>query len=177
MVEIQVSSYSLYFEIARQNLHNATEIKEQINQRESKSIDLLSRLSGKIPDTDIYWLFPKMLEVRHFSTVSVIFSALTAEAFINHYGITKTSRNYFNYLDKLNLVDKWIIVPKVVIGNSIEPGSHSIQCLKKLVSLRNSLVHYKTRKLSIKTIYDWESLGMASLNDAQNGVMPYKSVG
>ncbi|WP_250125893.1 hypothetical protein [Chroococcidiopsis sp. CCMEE 29] len=111
-----------------------------------------------------------MLEVRHFSIVSVIFSALTAEAFINHYGITKTSKNYFKYLDRLNLVDKWIIVPKVVTGNSIEPGSHSIQCLNNLVGLRNKLVHYKTRKVSIETIDDWESLGMASFDDAQNGI-------
>src|SRR3989339_831051 len=39
--------------------------------------------------------------------ISIVFSALCTEAFINHYGIEKSSRSYFdNYLDKLSTYAK-----------------------------------------------------------------------
>lgn len=58
MFEVEVSSYRLYFEIAKQNLCKATEIKHQMNQIENKSIGLLS---GKVHDTDMYYLFKESL--------------------------------------------------------------------------------------------------------------------
>lgn len=57
MFEVEVSSYRLYFKIAKQNLCKATEIKHQMNQME-KSIGLLS---GKVHDTDMYYLLKQSI--------------------------------------------------------------------------------------------------------------------
>lgn len=85
-----------------------------------------------------------------------MFSALSAEAFINYYEVNKISANYFkNYLDKLDVISKWIIIPKLVTGNSIDTGSHSVQKLNSLISLRNKLVHlyYFNQKADEKRIF------------------------
>ncbi len=63
MVEFTVSSYGLYFEIARQNLCKTTEIKHQIDQRLSNSIGLLS---GKVHDINTFHWFRESLQVRRF---------------------------------------------------------------------------------------------------------------
>lgn len=47
------------------------------------------------------------------SIVSVVFSALSLEAFINDYASQRLSKSYFdNYLDKLDLVSKWVVIPR-----------------------------------------------------------------
>jgi hypothetical protein len=75
------------------------------------------------------------------------------EAYINHYGISRISRNYFsNYLDKLDMVAKWIVIPKVVTGKKIDPGSAAMQDLDWLVTLRNKLVHYKSKEVVVDNI-------------------------
>jgi len=90
----------------------------------------------------------------------VIFCATSLEAYINHYAISKLSKNYFTtYLDKLDLFSKWIVIPRIVTGTQLDAGSKPLQDLSWLITLRNKLVHPKSRKISIddmkKTDFLW----------------------
>jgi len=83
---------------------------------------------------------------------------MALEAFINNYGATNFSSSYFdNYLNKLDLKSKWIIIPKLVTGRQIKTKSEAFNYLINLISLRNKLVHVKTGKenTSIIEAKDW----------------------
>lgn len=99
------------------------------------------------------------------SIVSVVFSALSLEAFINDYANRRLSKSYFdNYLDKLDLVSKWIVIPLIITGSQIDTGSQGINNLRWLVRVRNELVHYKSKIKKVSEV-GWED--WINLEDAE----------
>ena len=81
------------------------------------------------------------------AVVAVIFSALTLEALINDYAISNFSREYSdNYLDRLSIRSKWLIIPQLVKGTAMSTDGQTFQRLTELFRLRDRLVHFKTRK-------------------------------
>lgn len=153
------ANHETYFAIAKDNLSKAVELEQERN----------AKTTGQgITDNDVDWICEKNAQIERVAIVSVVFSALTAEAFINHYAVVKLSKSYLEkYLDKLDPVAKWIVIPRMITGKSIDPGSLPIQRLGSLVTLRNKLVHYKTRTKIISQIKDSD---WVSVNDARNGV-------
>jgi hypothetical protein len=101
--------------------------------------------------------------------ITVIFAALTLEAFINNYGIEVSSRNRFDkYLDKLDFVSKWLILPKLNTGKELNTDHQAFQNLQNLCALRNKLVHPKTFKRRISEIKDND---WTTEKDAHNAIM------
>lgn len=77
--------------------------------------------------------------------ITIIFAAMCLEAIINHYAISRTSKSYLeNYLDKLEVKSKWIIIPKLICNTEFNRDSQAFELLDKVISLRNNLVHYKS---------------------------------
>ena len=75
--------------------------------------------------------------------------------FYNLKAQTKLSKSYLNnYLDKLDPISKWIVIPRDVTGNQINTDESPFQRMKELFRLRNSLVHYKTKTIKIKNLRD-----------------------
>jgi len=106
--------------------------------------------------------------------VSVVFSALTLEAFINHYGIERLSRRFFdNHLDSLRPVSKWLLLPKLFVGKQINTGGEPFELLGELFGLRNRLVHYKTRR---KRICDLVEEDWVTERHARNAIRAVRSV-
>ena len=88
--------------------------------------------------------------------ISILFSAITIEAFINDYGFTYLGETCFKRLDKLSIKQKWIIIPKMVTGKYIGEenelnfiSSHYFEKLTKLFKLRDKMVHPKANKMTI----------------------------
>jgi hypothetical protein len=78
--------------------------------------------------------------------ISIIFAAMCLETIINHYAILRSSNKYFeNYLDKLDVKSKWIVIPKLFINVEFNRDSQAFEFLGKLMTLRNELVHYKPK--------------------------------
>jgi hypothetical protein len=83
----------------------------------------------------------------------IVFCAFALEAFINDYAISGLSRNYLSkYLDKLDVVAKWMVIPRLVARKGLDPGSRPLQDVAWLVELRNRLAHYKSKDLTIDQI-------------------------
>ncbi len=81
--------------------------------------------------------------------IVIVFSHLFLEAVIYDYGAINTSGSYMKkYVDKLDFLAKWVVVPRLVTGNSFPTGSQAYELLGKLVKARNGLVHFKTKQLS-----------------------------
>jgi hypothetical protein len=82
---------------------------------------------------------------------TIVFSALTLEAFINHYAIEKSSLSYLKrHLDNLNPVNKWLIIPKLFTGKELDRNSQAFELLKRLFTRRNKIVHNKTKEIKVK---------------------------
>jgi len=100
--------------------------------------------------------------------VTVVFSAMTIESYINEYGIDNFSSSYFNnYLDKLDIKSKWVTYPKLVTGKQIDTNSQTFELLGKLIALRNRLVHDRTRK---KRICDLNESNWVTESEAKEAV-------
>lgn len=141
------TSHDKYFALVIKNYARIEKLKKERDEFQ------FSLKGKKMSDRDVDILASKNDAIGELALVVVVFSALTLEAYINHYGILRLSRNYFsNYLDKLDTVAKWIVIPKVVTGKQLDPGSAVMQDLDWLVTLRNKLVHYKSKKVAVNNI-------------------------
>lgn len=139
--EMTLTNHETFFAIAHRH-HES--VKRLVSQREARPT---------IDDADVDFCCAKNAEIQRAAMVSLIFSALTLEAFINNYGIERFSRSYFdNHLDKLSSVSKWIIIPKLVTGKTIDSDSQPYEQLRRLFRRRDHLVHYKTRKKRLSEI-------------------------
>jgi hypothetical protein len=128
----------------------------------------------KISDDDAAVLGSKNEAIGELALIVIVFSAFTLEAYINHYAISRLSRSYFsNYLDKLDLLAKWIVIPKVVTGKTLDPGSRVMQDMSWLVSLRNRLAHFKSRTISVEDLRESDFLWH---EDAERAVGTVKRV-
>ncbi|WP_318400392.1 hypothetical protein [Photobacterium leiognathi] len=79
---------------------------------------------------------------------TIVFSAMCVEAAINDYAGTHLGDKYFeNHLCNLDVVSKWVVIPKLVCGKEIKKSSAAFGALKQLIRSRNQLVHSKSREL------------------------------
>jgi hypothetical protein len=89
------------------------------------------------------------MNIRDNGVVVIIFSALCLEAAAYDYAAIHLGDSYTKkYLDKLDPVSKWIIIPRLIIGTSFNQDGIAITTLSKLIKSRNSLVHAKSKKFN-----------------------------
>ncbi|MUK78969.1 hypothetical protein GNP84_18990 [Aliivibrio fischeri] len=80
---------------------------------------------------------------------AIVFSAMCIEAAINDYAGTHLGDKYFEtHLCNLDVVSKWVVIPKLVCGKEINKSSAAFGALKQLIRSRNQLVHSKSRELN-----------------------------
>jgi len=137
-VEVTLNNHRTFYSIACQHYRQVKQLVAERDRRVIKS------------DKDVDFVCEKNAAIQRSAMVSVIFSALALEAFINYYGIDRFSRGFFDtHLDSLNTVSKWLILPKLTVGRQLSTDGQPYELLIGLFRLRNKLVHYKTRKKRI----------------------------
>lgn len=154
MTEKNLTSYSEhYFEISKDNFIKFLKLSEDYN----KIWERIEYLSKKFEDEgdeedskELDLIINEAAEIKNdrdaAGHITIIFSAMCLEAIINHYAINRSSKSYFdNYLDKLDFKSKWIIFPKLLSSAEFNCDSQAFEFLKKVITLRNELVHYKSR--------------------------------
>jgi len=157
-----------YFKLVNDTYSRIKKLKREHDQFQSS-------LKGKeISDDDIDFLASRNDAIGELSLIVIIFSAFTLEAYINHYGISRLSRNYFSkYLDKLDLLAKWLVIPRILNGKKLNPGSAAMQDLSWLVSLRNRLAHFKSKTITVKELEESDWLWY---EDAERAIRTVKRV-
>lgn len=79
---------------------------------------------------------------------AVVMSSMCFEAAIFDFAATQLGDRYVKkYLDRLDLVAKWVVIPKVVCGKEIRTGRVAFATFKELVTERNRLVHWKSKNM------------------------------
>jgi hypothetical protein len=157
-----------YFKVVMDTYSRIQELKRDHDEFQQS-------LNGKeASDDDVAVLASKNDAIGELALIVIVFSAFTLEAYINHYGINRLSRNYFaSYLDKLDLLAKWVVFPRVVTGKEIDPGSRPMQDLSWLVALRNRLAHFKSKTMAVEEIKESDFLWH---EDAERAVRTVKRV-
>ncbi len=149
---VWTSNHQLYYVIAKRNLVSAQELQKQISELNSiddKLDNIAITMTGR-PDPEGKAISVarsvEMLERQdQYLVESVIFAALTVEAYINYYAVRKSgSSHYKKYFDNLTPEQKWLFIPKFFNqGESLQVDAEPLQSLNKLVSDRNSFIHAK----------------------------------
>jgi len=76
---------------------------------------------------------------------AVTFGAMCLESFIYDYAANSFSDTYVRkYLDKLELVSKWVVIPRLTTGKDFPRESKAFEDLRRLIKERNDLVHAKS---------------------------------
>ena len=107
----------------------------------------LKELSDKY---DLKKLTADLFNLRMFSSIVIVNSAMCLEALINDYCILGKSSSYFkNYIDRLDTTTKWLVIPKLITNKEISTDSQAFELIKKLFALRNNLVHPKSHQFNL----------------------------
>jgi hypothetical protein len=131
-----------------------TDTYSRIEKLEHERNHYQSNLEGKeMSDDDVDFIASRNDAIGELALIVIVFSTFTLEAYINHYGISRLSRNYFSkYIDKLDLLAKWLVIPRIVTGKKLDPGSAAMRDISWLVSLRNRLAHFKSKTITVGEI-------------------------
>ena len=141
-----ISYYSDYAKIA---LENYTII--ELLATKMKELDKKVRSPGDASSLELLQEWVDITnKISKYSRIVVIFCALSLEAFINDYAINRTSKSYLkNYLDKLDLYSKWVVIPRLVTGSQLDTSGQPMEDLDWLIKQRNKLVHFKTEMVEV----------------------------
>lgn len=103
-------------------------------------------------DSNAYWEQESRKRVAGIKTI--VFSAMTLEAAAYEFAIIQLGERLAKtYLDKLDVVGKWVVIPRLVCGRSLREDGPAINGLKGLVAARNALIHHKST--------EWDRAGKA----------------
>ena len=93
-------------------------------------------------------------EVNNFALKAIVFAAMSVESAINDYAGKHLGDKYYQqHLASLDLISKWIIIPRLVCERSIDKSGAAYNSLKTLVSARNKLVHNKSEEINFSDPY------------------------
>lgn len=132
-------SHSAFADIAMDNYIIAKKIHKKNQEQEAN--DDSGCLAGRPT--------PSEERVANFCDVAICFSAMALESFIYDYSASHLGDNYTdNYIGKLDLLSKWIVVPRLITEEELETDGKAYFLLKNLIRQRNSLVHSKSKDYS-----------------------------
>jgi len=168
-MKVEFTYYEEFFHIAIDTYKEIVKL-----EKEHSELQVNMSESEKSSDNFVDKVAEKNDRIGRLVLIVVVFCATSLEAYINHYAISHLSKNYLKtYLDKLDLLSKWIVIPRITTGTQLDAGSRPLQDLSWLITLRNKLVHYKSRTVSIEEIKDTDFLWE---NDAKRAIETVKNL-
>jgi hypothetical protein len=100
-----------------------------------------------------------------FARTSILFSALSAEAYANQFLAEYVQTRDAKALDRLPFPDKLLIAPRVAFGRTLlDRGREPMQTIDALYRLRTQLVHPRPRKVHVKEGSLFEQAGYDDYN-------------
>lgn len=103
---------------------------------------------------------------------SFLYFSLFLEAYIYDYAARRLGDTYTkNYLEKLDIISKWVIIPRLITGRQIDTYKKSFAVLKQLIGVRNKLVHHKTQEATLENVMNFKDLDeQISLTDVVSSI-------
>ena len=140
----RTSEISTFSKLARENFRSFVAVEQQAEE-------LRRQLAKVDPDYDHdirEELSTSEQKMDKFMIVVIVFSAIAIEAYIYDYAARHFSDSFVkNYIDKLDLISKWVIVPRLVTVKGLPREHKWFELIKDLVRERNSIVHSKSSEV------------------------------
>jgi len=114
-----------------------------------------SRLELELPNSDGISDTARQIELRYeqreqAAVIAITFSAMSLEAFFYDYAAQGLGDRFVrDHLDKIDLKSQFLVYPQLVCGKMPSKSTSAYESLNKLVSLRNELVHFKSKSFSV----------------------------
>lgn len=130
------------------------DISKEHNLVANESLEELSKVNEKITDDDSYAIyFNEQLRLERMveknCIITITFAAIALEAFIYDYAAIYFGDVYVKkYIDKLDVVSKWVVIPKMVTGKEIPRDRNCFELFKQTIKLRNEFIHSKSRNFN-----------------------------
>jgi hypothetical protein len=97
------------------------------------------------PDEDPTDVTEQEARLRIAGVKTIVFSAMCIEAAAFDFSAIQLGDSYAEqFLDKLDIVSKWVVVPRLVAAKSLREDGPALNALRVLVRARNALVHQKS---------------------------------
>ena len=112
-----------------------------------KCLELESTETSALNEEETYDL---KNSVHELAIKAIIFAAMCIEAAINDYAGKQLGDKYYQqHLASLDIISKWVIIPRLVCGKSLDKSGAAFNSLKTLISARNKLVHSKSKEIDL----------------------------
>ncbi|WP_219703247.1 hypothetical protein [Marinomonas lutimaris] len=123
-------------------------------------------------------------EISEFSSLAyqhslkaIVFSSMCVEAGINDYaGIQLGDKYCEKHIYSMDVISKWVLVPKLVCGNEMDKSGPAFRALQQLVKSRNKLVHSKSRDIGVPSLELAKRLKKADLDFEEDFENSYKAL-
>lgn len=151
---VRLGDFQMLFEICKEEYISWIELQKVIQDLESCGKDNKSVRIGKYPVPIVGFKYGAEINNARFAlsksySKTIIFLAIYLEAYIFDYAASRLGNAYVKkYLEKLDVLSKWKIIPNLVTGDEIDSKSHKYGYLKKIIAARNELVHNKSQDIS-----------------------------
>jgi hypothetical protein len=130
-------------------------IAEAAVEAARREVDVAKRLISSLTKPLPPWgnkrtqrIWRATIEAGDQVVVAIVFCAMSAEAEIFAYASRNLSASFAKtYLDKLDVISKWVLIPKLVAGKEIAKSTKAFQIFKEMIKQRNAYVHAKPRSL------------------------------
>ena len=145
--DIRHSAISIFSNVARENYQKLISLESQQQGIQEK----LARSKTGEKTSIEYELMNSRAETDKCVVTVIVFSAMALEAYIYDYAARNLSDDFAQtYLDKLDPVSKWVVIPKLVTGKEIPREHRWFELLKKIIKQRNGFIHHKSSSPPVK---------------------------
>ena len=118
-----------YADIAVENYKKANSLYREIEAAGFKELNLVNQYE----------------EFCHCIVISIVFSAMAIEAFINNYGAACLGDDFFyENFDRLSVIGKLQLISKFLLKKELDKSKEYYYCLKTTFSERDKFIHSKT---------------------------------
>lgn len=143
----RISATSTYENIALKSYEERQKAKSEYDKLKD---DPKSWVMGKDKD---YYLQQYNNCIINSGITCIVFLAMAVESFIYDYASEHLGDTFVkNYIEKLDVKSKWVIIPKLVTGKDLPRDKKGFELLNKLISLRNRFVHSKSTVINLSDI-------------------------
>jgi len=136
-----------YADIARKHLDKAIETYKILREKD--------KVISKETDSDSasylhYKATPIRDDLSEYYVISIIFSAMTLEAYIYDYLARMLTDKYVKtHLDKLNVINKYVVGTQLITSKAFPKDGEVFFYLKETIGNRNNLIHSKSKSIDL----------------------------
>jgi hypothetical protein len=143
----RISVHAMYYKIA-------CEQAKRYHERDAEHSKLQMDMASAEELGDIPQRMEQCYEDREQSAViAITFAGMALEAFLYDYVAERLGDAFVTkHLDRLDLPSKFLVYPRMICGKAPDKSAAAYGSLKKLVRLRNDLVHFKSQPFGLEEL-------------------------